>query len=49
MIEILKGNIKKVQENEAYVKQATAVNKNVNSIINIVRTKMEFMKQSRKS
>lgn len=48
MIAILRDNIAKVQADPAYVKQAQQINNNVNSIINIVKTKMDFIKQMSK-
>lgn len=45
MIDILRDNIRRVQTDPGYVKQAQTINNNVNSIINVVRTKMDFMKQ----
>jgi len=45
MIAILKDNIKKVQANPNYVKQATTINSNVSSIINVIKVKMAFAKQ----
>lgn len=41
---ILMDNIKKVQTNPEYIKQATAINNNVNSIININKMKLDFAK-----
>lgn len=44
MINILKDNIQKVKDDPNYIKQAQTINNNVNSIINVVRTKLDFAK-----
>lgn len=48
LITMLKDNITKVQTDPNYLKQATVVNNNVNSIINVVKLKLDFTKQMRK-
>lgn len=48
LIAILQDNIKKVQESKDYIPQATAINNNVNSIINIEKMKIGMIKQMQK-
>jgi len=45
MISILKDNISKVQQNPAYMQQAQVINNNVNSVINIMKMKLQFVKE----
>ncbi|HUR65503.1 MAG TPA: hypothetical protein VMZ03_04065 [Chitinophagaceae bacterium] len=44
LIAVLEDNIKKVQENKDYIPQASAINKNVSSIINIQKMKIDMVK-----
>lgn len=46
---ILLDNIKKVQENAGYIPQAKAINNDVNSLINIAKTKIAFVREKRES
>lgn len=48
LIGILEDSIKKVQANKEYIPQATQINNNVNSIINIQKMKMSMVKEIRK-
>lgn len=41
---VLKDNIEKVQKDAGYIKQATAINNNVNSLININKMKLDYAK-----
>ena len=41
----LKDSIQKLQEDPGYIKQATAINNNVNSLINITKMKIDFVKR----
>lgn len=45
---ILLDNIKKVQENKEYIPQATAINNNVNSIINLSKLQMDALRMQEK-
>lgn len=45
LVSILRDNITKVQTNKDYIPQATAVNNNINSIINITKMQLGFYKQ----
>lgn len=47
MIKILQDNITRVQTDAKYIEQAKSINNNVNSIINIVKTKLDFAKALR--
>lgn len=47
MIDILTDNIEKVRADPKYIPQATAINNNVNSIINVAKMKMDFIKTTR--
>lgn len=42
--EVLKKSIEKLQNDESYIKQATAINNNVNSLISITKLKMDYVK-----
>lgn len=46
LVAILKDNISKVQNDKAYIPQATAICNNVNSIINIQKTKIGLLKMA---
>jgi len=45
---ILLDNIDKVQKDKAYIPQATAINNNVNSIINLSKLQMDAIKMQEK-
>jgi hypothetical protein len=45
LISILRENITKVQNSKEYIPQATAINNNINSIINITKMQLGFYKQ----
>lgn len=45
--DILLDNIKRVQANPEYVKQATVINNNVNTLVNLTKLQMAFHKQKR--
>jgi hypothetical protein len=45
MISILRDNITKVQANAAYIDQAQVINNNINSVINVMKMKMQFLKE----
>lgn len=47
LTQILKENIEKVQKDPGYIKQAQAVNNNVNSIINLTKLKLDVLKFSK--
>lgn len=47
MIEILRDNIKKVQDSPAYIDQAKAINNNVNSVLNIMKMKLTMYKEAK--
>lgn len=44
LIEILNDNITKVQNNKDYIPQAQAINNNINTIVNIAKMRIDFMK-----
>lgn len=44
MIEILEENIEKVKQDPSYIPQATSINNNINSIINIEKMRMMVLK-----
>lgn len=48
LIGILKDNITKVQTDPKYIPQAQTINDNINSIINIQKMKLDYIKQIRK-
>lgn len=43
----LLDNIKKIQENPAYIPQAEAITNNVNSLINLAKVEVDFLKTLR--
>ena len=45
LIDILNDNIVKVQCSKDYIPQAQAINNNINSIVNIAKMRLDFMKQ----
>lgn len=45
LIDILKENIDKVRKDPGYIKQAQAINNNINSIINVTKLKLDVYKQ----
>jgi hypothetical protein len=47
LTDLLMDNITKVQTDATYIKQAQAINNNVNSIINLTKLKLDVMKQTR--
>lgn len=47
LTDLLMDNIEKVQSNPEYIKQAQAINNNVNSIINLTKLKLDVMKYSK--
>lgn len=49
LIGILEDNITKVQASKEYIPQATQINNNINSIINIQKMKMDMVKSIRKT
>jgi hypothetical protein len=49
LIGILKDNISKVQADAKYIPQAQAINDNINSIIDIQKMKLDYIKQFRKN
>lgn len=44
--DILLDNIKRVQSNPEYVKQATVINNNVNTLVNLTKLQMAFHKKN---
>ena len=47
LTDLLMDNIDKVKNDAGYIKQAQAINNNVNSIINLTKLKLDVIKQSR--
>ena len=45
---ILLDNIEKVKENRDYIPQATTINNNVNSLINLTKLQLDYVKTSQK-
>ena len=46
--EVLKKSIEKLQTEPEFIKQATAINNNVNSLISITKLKMDYVKTMRR-
>jgi len=45
LIDILNDNIEKVQASKDFIPQAQAINNNINTIVNIAKMRLDFMKQ----
>jgi hypothetical protein len=45
LVTTLKDSIEKVQKDKSYIQQATAINNNINTIVNITKMKLDMFKQ----
>lgn len=48
LVNILRDNIRKVQKDPAYIKQATSVTNNVNSILNVQKLKIQYIREHKR-